>query len=282
LTLAMLSTESQALNAELRWQPSPDSRVTGYFVYVRQATMPYGVALDAGSPRPASDGTLAYMVTGLSDTQVYFVAMTAYTATNLESGLSNELPVGTSNPCVQDTCVTKTQCSVRQLPDGTACGGGAAAVCGSTCLAGTCAGLSPRGLTLDGLRLRGSSTQLRVNAAGRFASSPSFNPAVDGLDLAITDDTGTPLAQASLQASAFVASPDGNSIKLARQRGSQGSVRRLIFRTKNGTTRWKLRLTAPTPGSLPDASAIALQTGSACLASPAVACGVRGSAATCR
>src|SRR5262249_26449337 len=105
LTLAMLSTESQALNAELRWQPSPDSRVTGYFVYVRQATMPYGVALDAGSPRPASDGTLAYMVTGLSDTQVYFVAMTAYTATNLESGLSNELPVGTPNPCVHDTSV---------------------------------------------------------------------------------------------------------------------------------------------------------------------------------
>jgi hypothetical protein len=284
MTLLLLPTESRALVEQLRWQPSTDSRVTGYFVYVRQATMPYGMALDAGAPRPASDGTLSYDVTGLSDSQVYFVALTAYTATNLESALSNELPIGTPNPCVQDSCVTKTQCSVTQLPDGTACGGPGAAQCGSTCLAGVCSGLSPSGFSIDSIRLRLSSGQFRVTASGRFAATPSFDPTDGGLTLALSDGNGTPLVQTTLPATAFVGSPDDSSIKLARQKSSPGplQVRRLVFRTKNGTTRWKLRLNAPSPGSLPDASAITLQTASACLASPAVACSVRGSSATCR
>jgi hypothetical protein len=284
MTLLLLPTESRALVAQLHWQPSPDSRVTGYLVYVRPATMPYSVALDAGAPRPASDGTLSYDVTGLSDSQVYFVAVTAHTAANLESALSNELPIGTPNPCVQDSCVSKTQCTVNQLPDGTACGGLALAQCGATCLAGVCSGLSANGLSIDSIRLRLSSSQFRVKGSGRFAATPSFDPASDGLTLTLSDGGGTSLVQTTLPATAFVGSPDDSSIKLARQKTSPAplQVRRLIFRTKNGTTRWKLRLNAPTPGRLPDASAIALQTGSACLASPAVACRVRGSAATCR
>jgi hypothetical protein len=284
MTLLLLPTESRALVAQLRWQPSTDSRVTGYFVYVRPATMPYGTALDVGAPRPGSDGTLSYDVSGLSDSQVYFVAVTAHTATNLESALSNELPIGTPNPCVQDSCVSKTQCTVNQLPDGTACGGPAATQCGATCLAGVCSALSPSGFSVDSIRLRLSSARLRVTASGRFAATPSFDPAADGLTLALSDGGGTPLVQTTLPASAFVGSSDESSIKLARQKGDQAPPqdRRFVFRTKNGTTRWKLRLNAPPPGGLPAASAITLQTGSACLASAAVACTVRGSAATCR
>jgi len=284
LTLLLLPTESRALVAQLRWQPSTDSRVTGYFVYVRPATMPYGAALDAGAPRPASDGTLSYDVSGLSDTQVYFVAVTAHTATNLESALSNELPIGTPNPCVQDSCVSKTQCTVNQLPDGTACGGPAATQCGATCLAGVCSGLSPSGFSIGSIRLQLSSSQFRVTASGLFAATPSFDPATDGLTLALSDGGGTPLVQTTLPASAFVGSPDDSSIKLARQWGSQAplQVRRFVFRTRNGTTQWKLRLNAPPPGGLPAASAITLQTANACLASAAIPCTVRGSAATCR
>jgi len=284
MTLLLLPAESRALVAQLRWQPSTDSRVTGYFVYVRAATMPYGAALDAGAPRPASDGTLSYDVSGLSDSQVYFVAITAHTATNLESALSNELPIGTPNPCVQDSCLSKTQCTVNQLPDGTACGGPAATQCGATCLAGICSGLSPSAFAIDSIRLRLSSGQFRVAASGRFAATPSFDPAAHGLTLGLSDGGGTPLVQTTLPASAFVGSPDDSAIKLARQKGTQAplQVRRFVFRTKNGTTRWKLRLNTPPPGGLPSASAITLQTGGACLASAAVACNVRGSAATCR
>jgi hypothetical protein len=284
MTLLLLPAESWALVAQLRWQPSTDSRVTGYFVYVRPATMPYGAALDAGAPRPASDGTLLYDVSGLSDTQVYFVAVTAHTATNLESALSNERPIGTPNPCVQDSCVSKTQCTVNQLPDGTACGGPAATQCGATCLAGVCSGLSPSGFSIDNIRLRLSSGQFRVTASGRFAATPSFDPATSGLTLGLSDGGGTPIVQTTLPASAFVSSSDDSSVKLARQKGGQAplQVRRFVFRTKNGTTRWKLRLNAPPPGGLPDASAITLQAANACLASAAVACTVRGSAATCR
>ena len=284
MTLLLLPAESRALVEQLRWQPSTDSRVTGYSVYVRRATMPYGAALDAGVPRPASDGTLSYDVTGLLDSQVYFVAITAYTATHLESALSNELPIGTPNPCVQDSCVTKTQCTVNQLPDGTACGGPAAAQCGATCLRGVCSGLSPSGVSMNGMRLQLSSSQLRVTASGRFAATPSFDPASDGLTLTLSDGGGTALVQTTLPATAFVASSDESSIKLARQKTGQASlqVRRLVFRTRNGTTRWKLRLNAPSPGGLPSGSALTLQTGSACLASAAAACSVRGAAATCR
>ena len=284
MTLLLLPAESRALVEQLRWQPSTDSRVTGYSVYVRRATMPYGAALDAGVPRPASDGTLSYDVTGLLDSQVYFVAITAYTATHLESALSNELPIGTPNPCVKDSCVTKTQCTVNQLPDGTACGGPAAAQCGATCLRGVCSGLSPSGVSMNGMRLQLSSSQLRVTASGRFAATPSFDPASDGLTLTLSDGGGTTLVQTTLPATAFVASSDESSIKVARQKTGQASlqVRRLVFRTRNGTTRWKLGLNAPSPGGLPSGSALTLQTGSACLASAALACNVRGSAATCR
>ncbi len=282
LTLVMLPTESWALGARLSWQPSPDSRVTGYFLYVRQATMPYGVAVDAGAPHPGADGTLAYDVSGLSENQVYFVALTAYTATHLESGLSNELPIGTPNPCVQDACVSKTQCSVVKLPDGTACGGPGGALCGASCLAGSCAGISPHAFTLDGMRLRLSGNELRVTASGRFTSSPSFDPAADGLELTVTDDAGTSLAQVTLPAGAFVGSPDGSSIKLVRQKGNQGPVRRLLFRTKGGETRWKLRLSGAPPAGLPSAGAVTLESGSACLASSVLACRVRAASASCR
>ena len=245
--------------------------------------MPYGVALDAGTPRPASDGTLSYDVTGLSDSQVYFVAVTAYTAAHLESALSNELPIGTPNPCVQDRCVSKTQCTVNQLRDGTACFG-PAAQCGATCLAGVCSGLSANGLSIDSIRLRLSSSQLRITGSGRFAATPSFDPASDGLTLTLSDGGGTSVVQTVLPATAFVGSPDDSSIKLAPRKSGQAAlrVRRLIFRTTNGRTRWKLRLNAPWPGGLPSASTITLQTGGACLASAAVACNVRRSAATCR
>ena len=280
--LLLLPTESPAVSARLTWQPSTDSRVTGYFVYVRQATMPYGVAIDAGAPRPAGDGTLSYVVSGLSDTQTYFLALTAYTATNLESGLSNELPIGTPNPCVQDVCVGKTQCSVVNLPDGTGCGGAGGTQCGASCLSGTCAGISPLGSSLDSMKLRLSDSQFRITASGHFTSSPSFDPTADGLDLTVTDAAGTPLAQVSLPASSFVGSPDGNSIKLVRQKGDQGPVRRLIFRTGGDQTRWKVRLSDAPPGGLPSGGAVTLESGSTCLASSVLACRVRGTSASCR
>jgi len=282
LALLLLPTGSWALSARLTWQPSTDSRVTGYFVYVRQATMPYGVAIDAGTPRAAADGTLSYVVSGLSDTQTYFLALTAYTDTQLESGLSNELPIGTPNPCVQDLCVSKTQCSLVNLPDGTGCGGAGGTQCGATCLAGTCAGISPHGFSLGSMRLRLSATQVRVTASGQFTASPSFDPTADGLDLTVTDGAGTPLASVTLPASSFVGSPDGSSIKLVRQKDNPGPVRRLIFRTKGGETRWKVRLSDTPPGGLPSGGAVTLESGSTCLASSVLACRVRGASATCR
>src|SRR5262249_14953990 len=92
----LLSTPAQtrALDAQLRWRQSTDTRVEGYHVYVREATKPYGAPIDAGAARPASGGTLDWVVTGLSSNTTYFMAVSAYTSDGLESALSNELPLG--------------------------------------------------------------------------------------------------------------------------------------------------------------------------------------------
>src|SRR5262245_10276391 len=133
LTLIVLPTQSRAMNARVRWAPSTDPRVAGYKVYLREATRPYGTPVDLGSALPEDDGAFAWMLTGLQPAGVYFVAVSAYTADQLESALSNELAIGAPDPCVQDVCTTPTQCTVQTLPDGTLCGSAAAAACGATC-----------------------------------------------------------------------------------------------------------------------------------------------------
>jgi hypothetical protein len=148
---------------------------------VRQATKPYGAPVDAGAARQASGGTLDWVVSGLSSSATYFLAVSAYTASRVESPLSNELAIGSPDPCVQDTCTAPTQCTVHALPDGSACGPPGAAGCGSTCLAGTCVGLAEHGFSLDRLKLK-LSDQMKVQINAHFATSTLFTPQTSGLE----------------------------------------------------------------------------------------------------
>jgi hypothetical protein len=282
--ILILPTQGRALNVRLRWTPSPDTRVQGYYVYVREATRPYGSPRDAGAPRPRRDGSIAWVLTGLSDTASYFVAVSAYTDGRVESMLSNELAIGMPNPCALDACTAPTQCTVQPLPDGSACGPVGAA-CGATCVSGVCAGLADRALTIERLRVRRRSGELKVRAKGRFVTGATFDPMTDGLELTVADRGGAMLLQASLAPADLVANRDGSTIKSVRRRNDapRVAVRRLLLRARDGETRWKARLVvSPAPATLPSGATVTLESGDLCLSAAAVDCQVRERTLNCR
>jgi hypothetical protein len=257
--------------------------VAGYYVYVREATKPYGAPMDAGAARPASGGALDWIVTGLSSSTTYFLAVSAYTSDGLESALSNELALGSPDPCVQDSCTSPTQCTVRALPDGSACGPPGAAGCGSTCLAGTCLGLADHQASVDRLKLKRSNTQLKVLFNSHFATSTLFTPQTSGLELTLADDGGAALLDVTLGAADLTAS--GNVIKLLQRRGDTApvQVRRLVIRVKDNDTFVKAQIVATSPpATLPGGATVVLSSGSLCLAGPPPACQSRAQTLTCR
>jgi hypothetical protein len=284
LTICLTPTTSLALDARLRWSPSPDTRVQGYYVYLREATKGYGAPRDAGAPRLQSDGSVAWTLTGLSSTTTYFVAVSAYTGTGLESAISNELPIGTPNQCVQDSCTSLAQCTLQTLPDGVSCGP-AGATCGATCLAGVCTGLADRVLLLKRLRLKRSADTLTVRVKGSFVTSSSFDPLTDGLELSLIDPSGDSLVHAALAPTDLVSNPAGTVIRTVRRRSASGPVwvRRLRLRTHGDETRWKaLVLVTPPPAALPPSAAVALESGTLCLSTEATGCRSSTSTLTCR
>jgi len=281
--LFILPTHAGALDARLRWRPPADAGVQGYNVYVRQATRPYGAPRDAGAAQRASDGTLSWTLTGLSPTTNYFIALTAYTAGRVESALSNELSLGSPDPCVQDTCTSPTQCTVRPLPDGSACAPPGATGCGETCLAGVCSGLAERGFALDRLRLKRSEDQLRVAASGRFTTSALFDPLSSGLVLRVVDGAGAVLMQATLAPADLVAKAGGRVIKVLRRRGAAGPrVRRLSLRIGGDETLIKTALLAPPPAALPASASLVVEAGDLCLTGPSLACISGNRTVSCR
>ncbi len=285
LALLMLPAESRALDARLRWSPSPDTRVRGYYVYVREATRPYAAPRDAGAGSAGSDGALGWTLTGLSPTATYFVAVSAYTADRIESALSNELAIGSPDPCVQDTCTTPSSCTVQPLPDGAPCGAPGVAACGATCLAGVCSGAADRSMTLDKLRMKRGNDELRITAKGRFPTSSLFDPLAGGLALTVVDAAGGNLAHATLGAADLVAGPSGDVIKLARRRNdtSPVRVRRLTLRVGDDETRVKAAIVAsPPPSALPGTAALTMQSGGLCLSGQSLDCKLGARTLVCR
>ena len=89
-----LTTLAATYSANVRWQPSSDPTVAGYRVYERTASGSYGAPQQAGMPTPAADGTMSVAASSLAVRTDYVFAVTAYTASGTESGLSNEMPTG--------------------------------------------------------------------------------------------------------------------------------------------------------------------------------------------
>lgn len=86
VSLALLVSSScgaSAVQAVLAWNASGDSCVVGYKVYVGTQSGDYQTSIDAGN-------STSYTVTGLSDSQTCYFAVTAY-SNSVESAFSQEL-----------------------------------------------------------------------------------------------------------------------------------------------------------------------------------------------
>jgi hypothetical protein len=139
LILVALAARAEAGGARIRWSASVDPRVTGYRVYMRQAGAVYGAPLDAGRPTAAADGSLAYVVSGLTTGKSYYFAVSAYTAAPvLESRISQEIVLGSINPCTIDRCTTPTSCDIRTAADGSSCDDGLFCNGIAVCQGGVC------------------------------------------------------------------------------------------------------------------------------------------------
>ncbi len=143
LLLVALAARAEAGSARVRWTPNSDARVTGYRVYMRQSGAVYGAPFDAGTPAAAADGSLEYAVSGLTAGQTYFFAVTAYTSTNLESGISGEIALGPGNPCAIDRCWSPSSCDIRLAADGSSCDDGLFCNGIAVCRGGVCQNAPP-------------------------------------------------------------------------------------------------------------------------------------------
>jgi fibronectin type 3 domain-containing protein len=82
--LCLSSLAWGGMNATVSWNANAESDVVGYKVYYGNASRSYGPGVDAG-------GGTSLKITNLVEGQLYYFAVTAYTAAGLESDFSNEV-----------------------------------------------------------------------------------------------------------------------------------------------------------------------------------------------
>lgn len=130
---------ADAANAHVRWWPTSGA-VNGYRVYVRNSGAAYGTPVWSGNPAPAADGTITASVTYTTAPSGvnYFAVAAIADAAGAESGLSQELFIGSPNPCVNDRCFTKTSCDFSVRPDGSSCSDDTFCNGDELCRAGAC------------------------------------------------------------------------------------------------------------------------------------------------
>jgi hypothetical protein len=87
LALALAGAAS-ARTELLRWQHPSPSTVSGFKVYVGNASGTYQTTLDVGLPTPSA-GVYSYSLT-VPDSNTVYVAVSAYGSTGLEGPKSNE------------------------------------------------------------------------------------------------------------------------------------------------------------------------------------------------
>lgn len=86
--LMLIPVCDAAAQVTIAWNPSPESDVAGYRIYVGAASRTYHDSLDVGN-------RTVYTVTGLQDDRPYYFAVTAYTSSGVESAFSSEITTAT-------------------------------------------------------------------------------------------------------------------------------------------------------------------------------------------
>lgn len=80
-----------AAQIKLAWDPSTESDLAGYKIYYGTSTKSYGGSVDVGN-------MTAFTLTGLTQGQTYYIAITASNALNSESGYSSEVSGVATDP----------------------------------------------------------------------------------------------------------------------------------------------------------------------------------------
>src|SRR5262245_30327324 len=277
MALACVPSLAGAVGARVRWLPSPDVRVVGYFLYVRPAGAPYTTPIDVRVPARDPDGSMHYDIANLPP-GAYVFAVSGHTAAPVEeTQLSAEGRLGPPPPaCTLDGCTAPTVCDIGVAPDGTACGsestdpGG----CEDTCLAGSCAPRSVASLQTTRLRVQVLPTEIHVLLRGRVVTADI--PALDetGLDLTIRDGFGGSLVDLAIPPSAIRRTTGWLQFALAQPQTTVGaaSVERLTARPY--ADGWNVRLTLVLPG--PATAGIpalwTLRAGNRCASDAALEC----------
>jgi hypothetical protein len=135
----LVASIADAATARVRWQPR-STAATGYAIYVRNAGGTYPASpIWTGNPAAAADGSVSATITYTpAATGVNYFAVVALADPNFESALSQELYLGSPNPCRNDACFTKTSCDFTARPDGASCDDTSFCNGPEVCRAGTC------------------------------------------------------------------------------------------------------------------------------------------------
>ena len=202
------------MSARLRWQPSPAFGVVGYRVYMRTLSGSYGPPADAGLPWPNADGTFDFIMANLDGATSYALAVSAYDAKGVESGLSSEVmllsgtatsttvPPTTSTtttttgpPTTTTTPTTTTSTTTTTRPPTTTTTPSTPTTTTTTTLPGDCSNptvIPAQGGTFSGTT---SGSSLLAGSCGSSGDSPErvfqWTPAVSGTATIQTCGDGT-------------------------------------------------------------------------------------------
>jgi len=84
LTIPLFIQSAWAANIKLTWDPNNEPDLAGYKVYYGTSSRTYGPPINVGN-------VTTYTLTNLTPGKKYFIAVTAYDASNTESSFSNEV-----------------------------------------------------------------------------------------------------------------------------------------------------------------------------------------------
>jgi hypothetical protein len=168
LILLSQTTITYAGRVTLAWDPSPDSDLSGYKVYLGTASRVHISSVDAGK-------NTGCVFEDLDDTETYYFAATAYNSNRVESGFSNEVTYRS------EAAASGSQPSV---PTGSMAAAGSAGGGGGGCFVAT-AVYGPGSREVSVLR-EFRDHHLLTNGPGRafvrlyYAFSPAIARTIDG------------------------------------------------------------------------------------------------------
>ena len=107
ICLLIITATPCAAEVELAWDPNSESDLEGYKLYYGTSSKNYGVIIDVGLT--ATPSSPSYTLTGLSEGETYYFAVTAYDTSDNESDYSNEVSKTIAIPDTSAPSVTITQ-----------------------------------------------------------------------------------------------------------------------------------------------------------------------------